>query len=90
MTTYVGVRSRQVYSIDLIPNINPISNYRNNQIVVMVDNFSKFVKIGALKDKTSRTLAKWLMNEIIGIFGPPVIIKSDNGSEYKGLFELVC
>ena len=90
MTTYVGVRPRQVYSINLILDINPISNYGNNQIVVMVDNFSKFVKIRALKDRTLRTLAKWLMEEIVGIFGPLVIIKSDNGSEFKRLFELVC
>ena len=90
MTTYVRVRPSQVYSIDLILDINPISNYGNNQIVVMVDNFIIFVKIGALKDRTSGTLAKWLMDEIIGIFGPLVIIKSDNESEFKGLFELVC
>ena len=56
----------------------------------MVDNFSKFVKIGALKDRTSGTLAKWLMDEIIGIFGPSMTIKSDNRSEFKGLFESIC
>ena len=56
----------------------------------MVDNFSKFVKIGALKDRTLETLAKWLMDEIVGIFGPPTIIKSGNGSEFKGLFESIC
>ena len=56
----------------------------------MVDNFSKFVLIGELKDRQSSTIAKWIMQNVIGIFGIPLIIKSDNGSEFKGLFREIC
>ena len=56
----------------------------------MVDNFAKFVILGALLDRKASTVAAWLMKEVIGNFGVPLVIKSDNGSEFKGLFEEIC
>ena len=84
------MRPRQVYSIDLIPDIQPASVQGNNQIVVLVDNFSKFVLLGALPNRTSKTLATWFMREVVGVFGVPHIIKSDNGSEFQSLFRGMC
>ena len=56
----------------------------------MVDNFNRFVHIAALENRKSGTLAKFLMDRIVGVFGPPKIMKSDNGSEFSGLFREVC
>ena len=50
--------------------------------MVLVDNFSKSVLLGALPDRTSKTLATWFMREVIGIFGVPHIVKLDNGREF--------
>ena len=55
--TYIGVRPRQVYSIDLISDVTPIGFMGSTQIVVVVDNFSKFVMLGALPDRKSGTIA---------------------------------
>ena len=67
-----------------------MSNLGNTQIVIMVDNFNRFVHIAALENRNSGTLAKFLMDRIIGVFGPPKVIKSDNGNEFYGLFKDVC
>lgn len=88
--TYIGERPRQVYSIDLIPDISPAGVAGATQIVVLVDNFSKFVTIGALPDRTSATLAWWLYEHVICLYGKPLMIKSDGGSEFKGLFKELC
>ena len=88
--TYIGERPRQVYSIDLIPDVTPLGVAGANQIVVLVDNFSKFVMIGALPDRKSETIAMWLYETVICLFGKPLLIKSDLGSEFKGTFQELC
>ena len=89
-TTYIGTRPREVYSIDLIPDVTPKSTYGNNQIVVLVDNFSKYVVLGAVPDRKSETLAKWFYRSVVGYFGVPAVIKSDNGLEFTASFERMC
>ena len=56
----------------------------------MVDNFSRFVFLGALKDRSSGSTTKWIMEHVIGICGSSIIIKSDNGSEFKKIFAKTC
>lgn len=53
----MGVRPRQVYSIDLVPDVTPKGVMGATQIVVVVDNFSKFTTLGALLDRKSETVA---------------------------------
>ena len=48
----------------------------------MVDNFSKFVHLGAIPNRNSLTLANWALTRVFTVFGPPKIIKSDNGGEF--------
>ena len=55
-----------------------------------MDNFAKFVILGALPNRKASTVAAWMMKEVIGNFGIPLVIKSDNGLEFKGLFEEIC
>ena len=78
-----------MYSIDLIPDISPLSSQGNSQIIVAVDNFNKFVLIGALPNRQAITITNWFLKNIIGILGWPVMVKSDNGSEFKGIFSEV-
>ena len=75
--TYVGARPRQVYSIDLIPDIVPVTESGNNQVCVVVDNFSRFVIVGALPNRQSETVANWFYNQICCIYGKPKVIKSN-------------
>ena len=69
--TYVGEKPRQVYSIDLIPDVSPVGFMGATQIVVLVDNFSKFVMLGALPDRRAETIAQWLYQNVICLFGSP-------------------
>ena len=48
----------------------------------MVDNFSKFVHLGALPNRNSITLANWAFKSVFEVFGVLEIIKSDNGGEF--------
>ena len=57
---------------------------------MLVDNFSKYVVVGALPNRTSRTLANWFFKAIVGYFGTPFIIKSDGGNEFTADFEKMC
>ena len=56
----------------------------------MVDNFSKHVILGATPNRQAQTIAEWFYTHVICLFGAPEIIKSDGGSEFKGMFEGMC
>ena len=55
-----------------------------------MDNFSKFVTLGALPDRRSDTIAQWLHANVVCLYGRPLLIKSDGGSEFKGAFKELC
>ena len=55
----------------------PTTEKGNKYILVVTDMFSKWVEAFALKDTTSSTLAKILVDEIICRYGVPVSIHSD-------------
>ena len=58
--------------------------------MVCVDCFSKFVILGALPDRQSKTLAEWFDREVIKRRGVLVLVYSDNGSEWaKDFLELL-
>ena len=59
MITYVGHKPREVYCIDLIPDLVKTS-FGNTQIVVCVDKLSKFVILGALPNREELTIAAFL------------------------------
>ena len=51
-------------------------------MVVVVDNFSRFITLGALPNRSSTTVANWFYNNVYCIYGKPEIIKSDLGGEF--------
>ncbi len=53
-----------------------------NWILTVQDHFTKFVWLKPLKNKTGLEVAKALY-EIMGMFGAPAIIQSDNGKEFR-------
>ena len=55
-----------------------------------MDNFSKYVVLGALPNRKSETLAEWFYKAVVAYFGVPAVIKSDGGSEFTLAFEKMC
>jgi len=60
----------------------PQSSEGYNYILVVVDLFSSFVLLRPMKDKQGITAANALW-DIICTIGPPKILQSDNGSEFR-------
>ena len=78
------------WSIDLITNLEPVSEEGYRHAVIAVDCFSKWVEIGPLRDKKATTLASWFYNEIIARFGKPRWVCVDAGREFMGAFTTLC
>ncbi|KII68404.1 Retrovirus-related Pol polyprotein from transposon 17.6 [Thelohanellus kitauei] len=60
----------------------PLTENGNRYILIFVDPFSKWVEAYATSDQTSNTTLKHL-KDLIGRFGVPKIIYSDQGSNYE-------
>ncbi|CAF1337169.1 unnamed protein product [Rotaria magnacalcarata] len=60
-------------------------------LLVIVDYFTRWVEIFALKQTTATHIANILINEIICRYGTPVYILSDNGPQFIAhLFNEIC
>ena len=56
--------------------------------VVAVDPMTKWVEIGAIKNKASSTVANWFHETITCRYGPPARVRCDQGTEFKGAFKV--
>lgn len=60
----------------------PRSKSGNASIFIVVDHFSKFTFLKAMKEATSSNVMKFLVEEIFRKFGVPEILHSDNGAQF--------
>ena len=60
---------RQGWSIDLAPELTTSDNIKQS-IIVCIDDFSSYVKLGIV-DKKSDTIANFVLNNIIQEYGTP-------------------
>ena len=86
---HAGVPMERVH-IDLIgPLVR--SNQGNEHIVVMVDQFSKWVVCAALPDQTAPKVAYEFFSKFVQYFGCPQFLHSDQGRNFEGnLFQAFC
>ena len=54
--------------------------------MVCVDDFSKFVLLDALSDRSSATLKDWFLRSVLGPYGRPLQVRTDRGNEFAGAF----
>ncbi len=59
-------------------------------VLVMMDHFTKYVVLCALKDKRAATVARKVRKYLLCQFGVPKRIITDNGTEFKGQFDELC
>lgn len=74
---------RDAWSLDLAPGLKLPDGSRAN-IVVCVDDFSKFVLLGVLPHRTAADLRDWILANVLGPFGRPLQIRTDRGKEFAG------
>ena len=49
----------------------------------MMDNLTRFALLLTVRDKAAETVARAIIERIIGIFGPPENLHSDQGTEFE-------
>ena len=69
----------------------PETKRNNRYVLVCTDLFTKWVEIFAIPNQDAETTARVILNEVIGRFGCPLSIHSDQGSNYESrLFSELC
>ena len=72
----------QEISLDSVVNL-PEDNDNNSVILVVIDNFTRFVELFAVPDVSAVTAAKCLLS-VVGRYGPIEIVRSDRGGQFVG------
>ena len=63
----------------------------NRYVLVVTDQFTKWVEIVAIPDQSAETTARVILNEVIARFGSPISVHSDLGGNYKSrIFRELC
>ncbi len=69
----------------------PLTPRGNRYILLATDHFTKWVEIMAVPDQTAKTCANRLLNDVIGRFGCPLTLHSDQGRNYESsIFRELC
>ena len=67
------------------------SHNRNRYILMVIDQFTKWVECYPVPDQSAETISKTLVDNFITRFGTPVQIHSDQGRNFDGkLFKSLC
>ena len=69
-------------SVDIL-NLPRPDCYGNAYVVMIVDSFTRFVFAVSVPDKTAINAGRAILQSI-GIFGAPIVIRSDGGGEFVG------
>ena len=65
----------------------PVTKRGNKYVLVMIEHFTKWVELVALRDKTAAGTAWALVEYILIRLGAPVEVVTDQGSEFRGDFQ---
>ncbi len=61
----------------------PMTREGNNYFLVTIDHFSRFSILVPLKDKTAKSVATAVIDEVVCKFNSPSVLISDNGEEFN-------
>jgi transposase InsO family protein len=81
LTNVLAFKPFERIAIDLAGPF-PVTGEGNTMLLVVTDVCSKFIILRAMPNKNSDTVAKELV-KIFGDFGMPMIMQSDNGTEFR-------
>ena len=87
---HAGARMERVH-LDMMGPLPPESDKGNKYIMVMVDQFSKWVEIQPLAEISAETTARAAIDNFFSRFGYPLQIHTDQGKNFDGnLFQQMC
>jgi len=72
-------------AIDILGPL-PRTKQGNQYLLVIADRFSKLVRTVPLKRITALSVAQAFANEWVCVYGPPLYLLSDNGTQFKSSF----
>ncbi|KAK3088259.1 hypothetical protein FSP39_016699 [Pinctada imbricata] len=69
----------------------PVTESGNKYVLVVMDQFTKFVEAYAIPDQTAETVANKIVFDFISRYGVPLELHSDQGSNFESrLFQEAC
>ncbi|XP_056157718.1 uncharacterized protein LOC130132152 [Lampris incognitus] len=69
----------------------PVSKMENRYILVMVDQFTRWVEVAPIPEQTAEITAQKLLQEFLSRFGVPLEIHTDQGRNFESaLFRELC
>lgn len=69
----------------------PLSQRGNRYVLMVIDQFSKWLECFPLPDQTSESIARVFLEEFIARFGCPLQVHTDQGANFESdLFKSVC
>ncbi len=68
----------------------PETKSGNRYILVAIDHYSKWCEAKAVSDHGAKTTARFLEDDIVGRYGVPRFVLTDNGGEWAAKFEMMC
>ena len=61
----------------------PETTRENRHILVVMDHFTKWCEAFPTKDQKASTVADLLVSKVFSRFGPPLVLHSDQGSNFE-------
>ena len=87
---HAGYSMERVY-LDILGPINPHSRSGSTYILVMVDQFTKWVELAALPAQNAELTAKAFLKHFIKNIGCPLEVHTDQGKKFQSdLFTAFC
>lgn len=68
----------------------PVTARHNRYALVMVEHFSKWIELVALPDKSSEGISYAFLDRVLSHFGAPVEVLTDQDTEFRGEFQVLC
>ena len=69
----------------------PLTPRGNKYVLIVGDYFTKWVEIFPVPDQTAKTCAMKIVHDVIGRFGSPLQLHSDQGRNYESeIFKQIC
>lgn len=87
--TTTPIKTFDVVSIDTIGPFSLTPNGNRYAVTIQCD-LSKYTIIVPIPDKSASTISKAIVENCILVFGPMSAIRTDQGTEYKGIFDNIC